>query len=199
MKALLLKDFYVVAKHLALLLIIIPLLALITGGSMTPIIVFIGASLSMTSLAYDEQSKWNALSCMMPYSKFEVIFSKYVFGYLGVALGVVFSLLGIVVGGLLETNNTSNYNILIFISIAGALLYIAIIMPFSLKFGVEKGRYLFLIMMLLVAIAGTALNVIDAFLLTNWSVKFSVILLVGAIILNIISVWISMTMKKRKV
>ena len=43
------------------------------------------ALLPVTALAWDEQSKWDGLAKMMPYSKFELVFSKYTVGYISVA------------------------------------------------------------------------------------------------------------------
>ena len=50
-------------------LILIPIMAITGGVSMASIAILLGAMLPMTAMAYDEQSKWNDLAVLMPYSK----------------------------------------------------------------------------------------------------------------------------------
>ena len=62
MKSLLLKDCYVITKQLKIFLVIIPVIALTTGGSMNALAILLGAVLPMTAIAYDERSKWEQLA-----------------------------------------------------------------------------------------------------------------------------------------
>jgi ABC-2 type transport system permease protein len=80
MRGLLLKDFLVVTKQLKLFLIIIPVMAMVGGGSMASMAILMGSVLPMTAIAYDERSKWNEIAVMMPYSKKEIVLSKYLLG-----------------------------------------------------------------------------------------------------------------------
>ena len=198
MKSLLLKDFYVITKQLKIFLIIIPVIALTTGESMSTFSILLGAVLPMTAIAYDERSKWNELAAMMPYSKFDLIFSKYLLGYLcmfGAAL-LVF------IGQIIGKNNSivvidDDINVLLF-AVMGGLIFIAINTPILFKFGSEKGRFVFIITMALVGASGPILQKVDSRIIIKIFNLSPVILLAFVVILNVMSLMISMNIKKDK-
>lgn len=198
MKSLLLKDFYVITKQLKIFLIIIPVIALTTGEAMSTFSILLGAVLPMTAIAYDERSKWNELAAMMPYSKFDLIFSKYLLGYLcmfGAAL-LVF------IGQIIGKNNSivvidDDINVLLF-AVMGGLIFIAINTPILFKFGSEKGRFVFIITMALVGASGPILQKVDSRIIIKIFNLSPVILLAFVVILNVMSLMISMNIKKDK-
>ena len=198
MKSLLLKDFYVITKQLKIFLIIIPVIALTTGEAMSTFSILLGAVLPMTAIAYDERSKWNELAAMMPYSKFDRIFSKYLLGYLcmfGAAL-LVF------IGQIIGKNNSivvidDDINVLLF-AVMGGLIFIAINTPILFKFGSEKGRFVFIITMALVGASGPILQKVDSRIIIKIFNLSPVILLAFVVILNVMSLMISMNIKKDK-
>ena len=81
MKGLFIKDVYTLTKQLKLFLVLLLVFALWPGGGMVTFAVIYARLLPMTAMAYDEQSKWNQLAAMMPYTTFQLVFSKYVLGY----------------------------------------------------------------------------------------------------------------------
>ncbi len=198
MKSLLLKDFYVITKQLKIFLLIIPVIALTTGEAMSTFSILLGAVLPMTAIAYDERSKWNELAAMMPYSKFDLIFSKYLLGYLcmfGAAL-LVF------IGQIIGKNNgivviDYDINVLLF-AVMGGLIFIAINTPILFKFGSEKGRFVFIITMALVGASGPILQKVDSRIILKIFNLSPVILLAFVVILNVMSLMTSMNIKKDK-
>lgn len=198
MKSLLLKDFYVITKQLKICLVIIPVIALTTGEAMSTFSILLGAVLPMTAIAYDERSKWNELATMMPYSKFDLIFSKYLLGYICMFGATLLVLVGQIIGkntGIAVIDD--NLNALLF-AIVGGLIFIAINTPILFKFGSEKGRFVFIITMALVGASGPILQKIDSRIILKILNLPSVILLAFVIILNVISIMISMNVKKNK-
>ncbi|MRJ47047.1 ABC-2 transporter permease [Fundicoccus ignavus] len=198
MKSLLLKDFYVITKQLKIFLIIIPVIALTTGEAMSTFSILLGAVLPMTAIAYDERSKWNELAAMMPYSKFDLIFSKYLLGYLcmfGAALLVFIGQIIWKYNGIVVIDD--DINVLLF-AVMGGLIFIAINTPILFKFGSEKGRFVFIITMALVGASGPILQKVDSRIILKIFNLSPVILLAFVVILNVMSLMISMNIKKDK-
>ena len=198
MKSLLLKDFYVITKQLKIFLIIIPVIALTTGEAMSTFSILLGAVLPMTAIAYDERSKWNELAAMMPYSKFDLIFSKYLLGYLCMFGAALLVFIGQIIGknnGIVVIDD--DINVLLF-AVMGGLIFIAINTPILFKFGSEKGRFVFIITMALVGASGPILQKVDSRIILKIFNLSPVILLAFVVILNVISLMISMNIKKDK-
>lgn len=198
MKSLLLKDFYVITKQLKIFLIIIPVIALTTGEAMSTFSILLGAVLPMTAIAYDERSKWNELAAMMPYSKFDLIFSKYLLGYLCMFGAALLVFIGQIIGknnGIVAIDD--DIKVLLF-AVMGGLIFIAINTPILFKFGSEKGRFVFIITMALVGASGPILQKVDSRIILKIFNLSPVILLAFVVILNVMSLMISMNIKKDK-
>lgn len=198
MKSLLLKDFYVITKQLKIFLIIIPVIALTTGEAMSTFSILLGAVLPMTAIAYDERSKWNELAAMMPYSKFDLIFSKYLLGYLCMFGAALLVFIGQIIGknnGIVVIDD--DINVLLF-AVMGGLIFIAINTPILFKFGSEKGRFVFIITMALVGASGPILQKVDSRIILKIFNLSPVILLAFVVTLNVMSLMISMNIKKDK-
>lgn len=198
MKSLLLKDFYVITKQLKIFLIIIPVIALTTGEAMSTFSILLGAVLPMTAIAYDERSEWNELAAMMPYSKFDLIFSKYLLGYLCMFGAALLVFIGQIIGknnGIVVIGD--DINVLLF-AVMGGLIFIAINTPILFKFGSEKGRFVFIITMALVGASGPILQKVDSRIILKIFNLSPVILLAFVVILNVMSLMISMNIKKDK-
>ena len=198
MKSLLLKDFYVITKQLKIFLIIIPVIALTTGEAMSTFSILLGAALPMTAIAYDERSKWNELAAMMPYSKFDLIFSKYLLGYICMFGAALLVFIGQIIGknnGIVVIDD--DINVLLF-AVMGGLIFIAINTPILFKFGSEKGRFVFIITMALVGASGPILQKVDSRIILKIFNLSPVILLAFVVILNVMSLMISMNIKKDK-
>lgn len=164
MKGLLIKDFYTVVTQLKIFVILIIVFALIPGYSMGAFAMVYAALLPINALAWDEQSKWDNLARMMPYSRFDLVFSKYLIGYIYIAAAALLCTAGSFAYSLLpgkEPFDAGNALTLVF-SGAAALLLLALNLPLMFRMGVEKGRLFFGIMVgafcALIALGG---NMID--------------------------------------
>lgn len=187
MRGLLIKDCYVVAKQLKIFLIIIPILALYTGGSLSIFATLLGATLPMTAIAYDERAKWNQLAMTMPYRNSELVLSKYLLGYIGILAAAALAALGITTSSILNISGSEFDYSMILISVISALLYTAIILPILIILGTEKGRFVFMGVMALIGASGTLFEKMNLTIpsIVNNSLLYLVIVV---IIINILSI-----------
>ena len=158
MKGLLLKDFYVAVKNLKMYLVIA--LFFIGAAIMDKNNIFflqflslIGGMIPVTLLAYDERSRWTEYSLALPYSEKQIVSGKYIIGIAApAAVAVLSSMILFVVGHGFD-------EIILFFatSISLSCIIPALCLPFSFKFGVEKGRIAyFVVLALLVVISAFA-------------------------------------------
>ena len=158
MKGLLLKDFYVAVKNLKMYLVIA--LFFIGAAIMDKNKIFflqflslIGGMIPVTLLAYDERSRWTEYSLALPYSEKQIVSGKYIIGIAApAAISVLSSIILFVVGHGFD-------EIILFFatSISLSCIIPALCLPFSFKFGVEKGRIAyFVVLALLVVISAFA-------------------------------------------
>ena len=195
MSGLLLKELYMARKYCRLHLVIT---VLFLGMAMLPsaenlFLLFYPSAMAsfipVTLLSYDTQSKWDVYFDTLPTSRAQYVSAKYliglILGELVLALTAVTQLLAMKLNG-----EGSLYQLL---SLLSALQFLAIAppalcLPLIFKWGVEKGRILFLVMIGIVfgGSAALALGVEDggSFSLPG---NLSVWLLLGAIVLYALS------------
>ncbi|MEG0779672.1 MAG: ABC-2 transporter permease [Oscillospiraceae bacterium] len=149
MKGLLLKDFYVLTGQMKFFLILMLVFAVVPGASMSAFAVVYAAMLPYTTLAYDERSKWDVLAGMLPYTTRDMVLSKYVLGYLATGGALLVTALGKLI--LPFSGNRESLAALLPV-FAVALLLLAVTLPFMFRFGVEKGRMVFVMIMAFAAV-----------------------------------------------
>ncbi len=169
MKGLLLKDLYMMKKYSRATLIIAIVFILVSFVSKENLFFIfypclLGGMMPVSLLAYDERSRWMQYSETMPYTKGQIVSCKYLIG-LG---SVVLVLIGTGVAQAIRmcidgTFVIGEYLVLMLILLIMSLLTSSIILPFVFKFGVEKGRMAYYVMIGLVC-AG---SVISSNLLSN--------------------------------
>ena len=192
MKALILKDTYVIWRQMKYFLVMILLFSALPSGFNNAFAVVYAAMLPYTALAYDERSKWEQMAAVMPYSTRDIVLGKYVFGWLCIAAAAVLSLLLQAALSLVSSRVFSPA--MMVMSALGGLCILAISLPVMFRFGVEKGRMaMFLIIFLVCGTAGA----ISSIAVSGDGAKFSfqgpalVILLMAAVVLTAASVPLS--------
>ncbi len=160
MKGLILKDIMTMKKTFKSYLILFVLYMVIDmmsdQSSLSMSIAIIVATLiPVATISYDEKSKWDKLVNTMPFSRREIVCSKYILGLglTAVSLVVVFAISPIPMAER-------------FIAVAATgvvcLFYQALLIPALFKFGSERGRIIMMIVMLApVVIGGLLAKVID--------------------------------------
>lgn len=139
MKGLMLKDYYLFIKRCKQFLFIIAIftiLSIMDNDSslfiMYPCVIV--ALLPMTLISYDERDKWEDYAFCLPYSKREMVVEKYL---VGLIINVVMVFVIALVKGVMQ--GTVDLNLIMTLG-AVSLLTPAVMLPFIFKFGVEKGR-----------------------------------------------------------
>ncbi len=201
MSGLLLKDYYVLLKQAKIFLLVLLVFSLLPGYSMTAFAIVYASMLPITSLGYDERSKWNQYAAMLPYRKQDLILSKYYLALICLFAVTVLSLAsGYVVAFVQGTPVDSQLIPETLSVVCVALVLTAINLPLMLKLGVEKGRLFFLLLA-----AGTAIFIVAvaeqmaAFLDTFSSATTLVIVaLLLSLALLVISYFMALVLCKNK-
>lgn len=202
MKGLLIKDFYTLTKQLKIFLVLIVFFLFLPGSSTSAFAVIYSAMLPITALAYDERSKWHELAAMMPYTARNLVLGKYLLGYICIAAAAILSF---VIKIALSFFSKEPITVSIFIELIPivclASIFLAINLPFMFKMGVEKGRLAFFILIAVIIVGGVAF----ADKAAQWlgSLQLNVIFFMGfillfSVVINIISIALSIRIYKRK-
>ena len=154
MKALVMKDFYVLWKQVRIVMLILVLMSVIGGAFNSVFVVVWCAMLPFTAMAYDERSHWDQLAAMMPYSKRDIVLSKYILGWLCMAVAMVISA-AFQAAASVFTHEAPALSTLA-MSFLGGVIALAVTLPMIFRFGVERARWGFLIIVFGVAILGGA-------------------------------------------
>ncbi|MGN0485097.1 MAG: ABC-2 transporter permease [Lachnospiraceae bacterium] len=196
MKGLLKKDLLVLMKQLLIYMILIPFFSL-SGNAFSVLAIILGAVLPMTAVAYDDQSKWNELAVMLPYSKMDLVFSKYLVGYVCMAGAGVLVLVGRMFLYMLGKGNMDDVWTVLWGGLVCGLLFLAINNPILFKFGAEKGRYVYLLVIFLIGASGPFLKGLHIKVSPDMRLP-KVIILGLVVVLNMISVLISIRIKEKE-
>lgn len=152
MKGLLLKDFYLTVKHCkAYLLIFAVFIAVSVAGDNNFFFTFypclLAGMIPVTLIGYDERSKWNQYCGMLPYTKAQIVSGKYLIG-LFAQIGVIAlsALAQAVRMNIYGTFDSKSYLTLIALLLILSCFSSSFSLPFMFKFGVEKGRIAYYIM-----------------------------------------------------
>lgn len=165
MKGLILKDFYLLLKYCRMFLFfaVICILYMITDGEnmffqIYPVILV--GMMPLTLYSYDEREHWCVYSQTLPVSKRQYVTAKYVVGFLCVmafialTAAVQFAAHGTAPGFLWKDYLTGLLLLMIF-----GLITQVFTLPFLFKFGAEKGRLVYiLVIVILSAAMGTLLE-----------------------------------------
>lgn len=161
MKALIIKDTYVIWRQMKYFLILILIFSALPSGFNNAFAVIYTSMLPYTALAYDERSKWDQLAAMMPYSTRDMVLGKYVFGWLCIGAAAVLSgLLQMALSLVVDRVFLPGVMVL---SVLGAVCILAISLPLMFRMGVEKGRLaMFLVIFLVCGAAGAIAHIAES-------------------------------------
>lgn len=195
MKGLLIKDFYAIFKQMKAFLLLIAAFAFIPGMSSLSFAIIFATLLPITTIAYDERSKWNRLAAMMPYSAGDLVLSKYLFGYIVIfATTALCCFAQAVVGIFTDTALTGEFFMELVLLICAGLIIDAVELPVIMKLGVEKGRMFMIFFVIILAIGGTvfASDLAEFFSDKNFNMMPVLLLsILAAAVLNALSVPLS--------
>ena len=194
MRALMLKDIYVLLRQLKLFVIVMVIFALAFQENAVSFIIFYAAMLTVSSMAYDEQSKWPQLAMMLPYSIRDIVLSKYLLGWLMIG--------GMTLLSMLQTFIDIEYVWVSLVVACVAMSFMAVILPLVFWLGTEKGRMLMIAMMAAVFGVVSAIGYISIVYGLNLPTDNYIVLLIaclfGVVLLNAGSVMLSIKLYKRR-
>lgn len=151
MKGLLLKDFYLSWRYCRAFLVIVAVFLGVSFAGDDNIFfliypIMIASVIPMTLVSYDEHDKWTAYSGTLPYTRAQLVSTKYLvgmcFGSVAFLISMAATTVRMMLGGgfVLEQ-----------LAVVGSALLVlgclgpALILPYVFKYGAEKGRIAFYI------------------------------------------------------
>lgn len=198
MKGLLWKDFYVINRQMRFFAMIILSFSVLPNYYIQLFAITYAGLLPYYVIAHDEQSHWDTLAGMMPYSVRDLVLSKYILGW---ASALIISLVALVAGRLEQgifPQAAQPAGVLPALCVA--LVCIAVSLPFLFRFGSTRGRQI-MMMVLIVVACGTsgALSALLSLGEITW-LSGNVVLLLPllAVAANAVSVPVSMAMYRRR-
>lgn len=150
MKGLLLKDLLNLKQMARVWSLLLAVFIVIGFAQRSPayvggMLMMLTLLLPMNALAYDENAKWDRYALTMPFSRRDLVMSKYLLAVLGAAATSAITLLcGLVMG---VSAAEALWMTGLFLALGLGLS--AVILPVLFRFGVQKGRMVMLLIVLL--------------------------------------------------
>ena len=98
------------------------------------------AMMPVYALGYDERCRWERYALAMPVRKSDLFWSRFLLGVIAVALGAAVQVLVALLAGRGDLLSS------LAVTAPTAILYLLIVLPLTMKLGVEKGRFLLLLL-----------------------------------------------------
>ena len=156
MKGLLLKDYYMTVKYCRMLILMVLIFAAVSAVSNSIFLIsypFIIAGVLPVSLyAYDEKSGWCSYADAMPYSRAQQVSAKYISALVFICLVMLICTVGKALTG---DSFIEDFSLLVMLCGTG-LLSAAVLLPFVLKFGSEKGRWAYYAVIIIAWVSAAA-------------------------------------------
>ena len=146
MKGLLLKDFYLMKKYCRTYLFIAAIFAITSVYTDNLFFIFYPCILisliPMTLYTYDEKERWCAYCLTLPVKRSQYVNAKY---FCGIICTIIISAVMTLAYGLKSTENINllNFSVLLAANICVGLLCQSVTLPLVLKFGAEKARMIY--------------------------------------------------------
>ena len=152
MKGLILKDLYMMKKYCkAYLLITVVFIAVSFAGSENLFFTFypclLCGMIPVNFLGYDERSRWTEYVGALPYTKTQIVSAKYLIGlFAQIAILIVIFITQGIKMGIDGTFILKEFLILMMLLLIMASIASSLTLPFMFKYGVEKGRIAYYVM-----------------------------------------------------
>lgn len=98
------------------------------------------AMIPIYALGYDERCRWERYALAMPVRKSDLFWSRFLLGVIAIALGAAVQALAALLAGRGELLSS------LAVTAPSAVVYLLITLPLMMKLGVEKGRFLLLLL-----------------------------------------------------
>lgn len=159
MSALLLKDMFLLRRRsgvMVLAIAIFILLAGVQGGLVNTVMaVMMPLMLGFTTMAYDQNDGWDAFACVLPFSRKQLVQSKYLLALISILVSMILVFLVALIASVLDVQTMIMHAGTQFLF--GAF-FVSINYPLILKFGFEKSRLYYIVVMVALMSIGAALS-----------------------------------------
>lgn len=180
MKGLLIKDSYILLREAKVFLLIVVMFCIIRNGFTQGFAIMYASMLPFTALSYDEQAKWDYLAEMMPYRRRDLVLSKYIIGILATLIVGVLQTVSTLAAQVFRPDGLlTDHLVSILIYVCCGLLLMAVNLPVLFKLGSEKGRMVYLLITVCVAVAVVSSVTVDA---PIWNLPFVVYPVAGVLL-----------------
>lgn len=98
------------------------------------------AMMPVYALGYDERCRWERYALAMPVRKSDLFWSRFLLGVIAIALGAAVQALAALLTGRGELLSS------LAVTAPSVVVYLLITLPLMMKLGVEKGRFLLLLL-----------------------------------------------------
>ena len=98
------------------------------------------AMMPVYARGYDERCRWERYALAMPVRKSDLFWSRFLLGVIAIALGAAVQALAALLAGRGELLSS------LAVTAPSAVVYLLITLPLMMKLGVEKGRFLLLLL-----------------------------------------------------
>lgn len=161
MKGLLLKDYYMVLKYCRSFFVVLAVFLAVSfvdqGNAFFAVYpTLITSLIPVTLISYDEREKWDVFSAALPYTKAQIVSSKYLTGLILQMIVLFLSTGAQALHGAAGPNVVWNDWIsFFFVVFVISLFGPSILLPLIFKFGAEKGRVAYYLVVGGLCAAGT--------------------------------------------
>ncbi len=151
MKGLLLKDFYMMTKYCRSYFLVMVVFIAVSFASDSMFLIFypclLCGMLPANLLSYDERSRWLQYSAALPYTRGQTVSCKYLIGLMAqMAVLLAIGISQAVKMNIHHTFAAAEYVEFMLMALILSLITSSISLPFMFKFGVEKGRIAYYVM-----------------------------------------------------
>ncbi len=162
MKGLILKDIYNFSNQgkqvvIVLIFFCVCFATEAAEGVLICMCTIMGAMFILTTMAMDEANQWNRFVCTMPVTRGQIVQAKYasavLFCLLGLAAGMMATMIAVLVRG--DVLDWHVIGMTVAMGLVIVLLLISVILPITLKYGVNKGRYVLMALGAAMVLLGT--------------------------------------------
>lgn len=205
MKSLIIKDFLNVKGQLkvyGLLLIFYSVFSFATKATdvIGAMFIMLSVLIVINTLSYDDKVKWDKYSLTMPISRSNIVLGKYTFGLILLTIAFLLSL-GISTFTSLAINSTNSTNLVIanLAMLAIGIIFMSLILPILFKFGVEKGRMLMMLVLLIPVCIAMIFQMLDIEFPQNTDLDYLIYVIpVVLIVILVLSIVLSVKIYNKK-
>lgn len=201
MKGLLLKDYYLLVKNGKLMLLVILGSIIIAAffQKVTFLVCYpsvLAGILSMLLIQLDAKDKWELYSHTLPYTKGQLVSVKYLVGLIASAIVFILSALAQFISWhVQDIYHSASFLQLLFFLFIMSLIGPAIFLPLVFKWGAEKGRLIYYLVIGALMGISTQLSFEEN---NNTSVVITIVIALIIIVLYILSWRLSINLYKKR-